>query len=140
MASQNTIVRAAIYPAIGVARVGNSQTEFFFGPEVVHPPSEPLGFYKDPSGALKRQAVRFRIYGYNAAGEVVAELTAGNTDITWTAEVANLKAAWYQFQIALDTPEANMNPPIVDPSLRRNANMQGADRKKIGRASCRERV
>ncbi len=125
------IVRAAIYPAIGVARVGNSQTEFFFGPEVIHPTSQTPGFYKDSSGALKRQAVRFRIYGYNAAGDVVAELTANNADISWNAHVANLKAAWYQFQIALDIPEAAMTSPAVDPSLRRNASVKGADREKL---------
>jgi hypothetical protein len=84
--TNSAIVRAAIYPAIGVARVGNSQSEFFFGPEVVHPASESPGFYKDATGALKRQAVRFRIHGYDAAGEVVAELTANNADISWTAQ------------------------------------------------------
>ena len=29
--SETTIVRAAIYPAIGIARVGNSQSEYFLG-------------------------------------------------------------------------------------------------------------
>ena len=99
-------MRAAIHPAIGIARVGNSDTEYFFGPEVPDPLSEPPGFYKDKKGALKRQAARFRVYGYNAAGEVVSELTADNADISWTVHVANTKGAWYQFQIALDIPEA----------------------------------
>src|SRR5690242_719705 len=98
------IVRAAIHPAIGVARVGNSADDFFYGPEVIDPPSEKPGFYKDATGALKRQAARFRVYGYNAAGEVVAELTSATADIEWTVHVANKKAAWYQFQIALDIP------------------------------------
>lgn len=101
------IIRAAIHPAIGIARVGNSQEEYFIGPEVVDPPTEQPGFYKDEAGALKRQAARFRVYGYNAAGEVVAELTASNADLRWTAHVANRKAAWYEFQIALDIPEAD---------------------------------
>jgi len=30
---ETTIVRAAIYPAIGIARVGNSETEYFLAPE-----------------------------------------------------------------------------------------------------------
>ena len=105
------VVRAAIHPAIGVARVGNSRTEYFIGPEVIDPRPEPPGFYRDASGALKRQAARFRIYGYNAAGEVVGELTAGDeTSIKWTVHVANRKAAWYQWQMAMDIPEAATHP------------------------------
>ncbi|GAA2518882.1 hypothetical protein GCM10010423_08850 [Streptomyces levis] len=100
------VVRAAVHPAIGVARVGDSADEFFLAPEVDDPPPRPAGSYKDATGALKRQAVRFRVYGYNAAGEAVAELTADNADILWTVHVANKKAAWYQFQLALDIPEA----------------------------------
>lgn len=50
------------------------------------------------------------MYGYNAAGEAVAELTADNADLRWTVEVANKKAAWYQFQLALDIPEAAQAP------------------------------
>lgn len=125
------VVRAAIHPAIGIARVGDSATEYFCGPEVTDPPSERPGFYKDATGALKRQAARFRVYGYNAAGEVVAELTSDTADIEWTVHVANKKAAWYQFQIALDIPEANLAAPAVDPSLRRNAAVRGADREKL---------
>lgn len=121
-----TIVRAAIHPAIGVARVGNSD-EFYIGPEVTEPEPAPAGSYKDAAGALKRQAARFRIYGYNAAGEVVSELTAENADIRWTVHIANKKAAWYQFQLALDIPEA----ASADPSLRRNRSVAGAARKKL---------
>ncbi|HKP54338.1 MAG TPA: LodA/GoxA family CTQ-dependent oxidase [Chloroflexia bacterium] len=121
------IVRAAIHPAIGIARVGNSEKEYFIGPEVPQPLPEPPGFYKDGKdgqGALKRQAARFRVYGYNAAGEVVAELTAANADISWTVHVANTKGAWYQFQIALDIPEASS----AYASELRNQSVTGADR------------
>src|SRR5688572_10860302 len=69
------IVKAAIYPPIGIARVGNSDDEYFLAPEVVDPLPEPPGFYRDGEGALKRQAARFRIYGLNAAGVAVRELT-----------------------------------------------------------------
>ena len=48
------VVRAAIHPAIGVARVGNSAAEFFYGPEVTDPPSEKPGFYKDATGAAEQ--------------------------------------------------------------------------------------
>ena len=105
-----SIVRAAIHPSIGVARLGNSPEEYFLAPEVVDPPPQPPRFYRDASGALKRQAVRFRIYGLNAQGQVVAELTQSNAEITWNVHLANKKAAWYQFQIALDIPEADSAP------------------------------
>jgi hypothetical protein len=114
---KTSIVRAAIHPSIGVARLGNSMNEFFLAPEVPEPAPQPPGHYRDPSGALKRQAARFRIYGLNAKGEAVAELTAANAKINWTVHLANKKAAWYQFQIALDIPEANSAPL----SLLRNA-------------------
>ncbi|MGH6918229.1 MAG: LodA/GoxA family CTQ-dependent oxidase, partial [Geminicoccaceae bacterium] len=80
----DVVVRAAIHPAIGVARIGDSKDAFFVGPEVVDPAPEPPDFYRDPTGALKRQAALFRIYGYNAKGEVVRELTADNAKIRWT--------------------------------------------------------
>ncbi|EUC12351.1 LodA/GoxA family CTQ-dependent oxidase [Paraburkholderia hospita] len=111
------IVSAKIHPAIGIARVGNAQTAYFIGPELSSPPSAVPGDRRDvATGALKRQAARFRIYGYNEAGEVVAELTPASAKIEWQVQLANLKASWYQFQIALDIPEADGAPP----SLRRN--------------------
>lgn len=115
--SDNCIVRAAIHPSIGVARIGNSQDEFFIGPEVTAPLPEAPGFYRDGTGALKRQAARFRVYGLNAEGQVVAELTDQNAEIGWSVHLANKKSAWYQFQLALDIPEA----PSAPPSLLRNA-------------------
>jgi hypothetical protein len=112
------IVRAAIHPAIGVARIGDSVNEFFIGPEVVDPPPEPPETYRDAAGALKRQAARFRIYGYNAAGEVVRELTADSAEIRWTVHLANKKAQWYQFQAALDIPEAvTLSVPRRNPAI-----------------------
>jgi hypothetical protein len=124
-----TIVRAAIHPAIGIARVGNSQDEYFLAPEVVEPVPLEAGSYKDATGALKRQAARFRIYGYDADGHAVRELTAADADIEWTVHVANTKAAWYQFQLALDIPEASR--PDTDPSDLRNATVTGAARDQL---------
>lgn len=118
------VVRASIHPGIGVARVGDSESEFFIGPEVRFPAPAPPGFYKDDSGALKRQAARFRVYGLDADDNVVVELNASNADITWTARVANKKAAWYNFETALDIPEAT-------PCDRRNRAYVGGDRAKL---------
>ncbi|HLJ86723.1 MAG TPA: LodA/GoxA family CTQ-dependent oxidase, partial [Candidatus Angelobacter sp.] len=112
------IVRASIYPGIGIARIGDSLKEYYVGPEVDNPPPQPPNYYRDPAGALKREAARFHIYGYNAAGEIVRELTSQNADIQWTAHLANRKAQWYQFQAALDIPEAvTMSVPLRNPNV-----------------------
>jgi len=121
------IVKAAIYPSIGIARVGNSQTEWYIGPEVPDPLPLPPGSYRDATGALKREAARFRVYGLNAAGTVVRELTSSDADITWTVQLANKKSAWYGFQLALDIPEASAAG--ATPTTLRNAMV--ADRRAL---------
>ena len=126
MEIDQTIVRAAVHPAIGVARVGNSKEEFFIGPEIPYPTADPTGGYKDPSGALKRQAARFRIYGYNKEGKVVAELNSENAEIEWFTHVANKKASWYKFTIALDIPEASDTSDDL-----RNNGIRGNERKSL---------
>ena len=121
---KNKIVRAAIHPAIGIARVGTSTEEFYVGPEIIANEKRPPGFYKDKQGALKRQAARFRVYGLDASGKVVKELTAKDAKITWTVHVANRKAEWFEFDVALDIAQAVPVP-------RRNVNFQGEDRKRL---------
>jgi hypothetical protein len=84
------IVKAAIYPSIGIARVGNSLDGWFVGPEVRYPEPMPAGYYRDAKGALKRQAARFRLYGLNVRGEIVRELTGGQQEgdeISWQVEL-----------------------------------------------------
>ena len=115
------IVKAGIYPPIGVMRVGNSAHEYFIGPLVSDPePQTDEYAYRDKTGALKRQAAQFRIYGFNAAGKAIKELTSENANITWHSHLANQKSSWYQFQIALDIPEAATAPP----SLLRNIDVK----------------
>ena len=97
-----------IHPAIGIARVGGSQEGYFIGPEVPHydgaPPPE-YGGWKDEDGQILRQVARFRIYGYDNAGNVLGEVTPGDSvDVTWRVHVANRKAAWYDFDEAMDIP------------------------------------
>ena len=46
--------------------------------------------------------------------------------MAWTVHVANTKAAWYEFQLALDIPEAS--DPRLPPSLLRNKGVVGAAR------------
>ncbi len=118
------IVRAAIHPAIGIGRVGNSRESFFFGPEVPGAlPRAPDGF-KDGDGAIARQAARFRVYGLDSEGEVVRELTAEEAEITWRVSVANSKAAWYEFDAPFDIPDA-------PPGARRNPEYEGDQRRDL---------
>ncbi|MCM0021101.1 MAG: LodA/GoxA family CTQ-dependent oxidase [Tagaea sp.] len=123
------IVYAKIHPSIGIARVGNSTAEdgFYVGPQVTEPSPMAPGFYRDGTGALKREVAEFRVYGYDANGRVVRELRMEDgVRIEWTVELANHKAAWYNFEIALDIPEAY--EPANKTTLR---NATVADRKSL---------
>jgi L-Lysine epsilon oxidase N-terminal/L-lysine epsilon oxidase C-terminal domain len=111
------IVRCEIHPAIGVARVGDGRG-YFFGPEVPGAYPEPNSGFKDGQGRVKRQVARFRIYGFDSKGNVVREVTSDEAEITWTVHVANKKAAWYQFDRALDLKDEKA-------SSRRNSSYRG---------------
>ena len=130
--ASGTIVKAKIHPAIGVVRLGNSVADdgFFIGPEVTTPVQTTAAMLRDASGALKRQAARFRIYGLDADDQVVAELTpdgsAAIVDIHWSVHLANKKAAGYRFSTALDIPEsATLALP------RRNSGVKGKARRAL---------
>ncbi len=124
--SNDTIVSAAIYPPIGVCRVGNSPDKFYIGPEVPDPAPLPPETYRDDQGRLSREAARFRIYGLNSDGVAVKELLpCDDTQIVWQVDFENQKSSWYEFQLALDIPEAADAPP----SKPRNASI--TDRAKL---------
>ncbi len=87
-----------IYPAIGIARIGNSETEYFLGPEA--PGVVPDGPYRDHAtpGRIKPQGARFRIYAFERddfGNETLKqEVVSGNTiKITWQVHLVNRKAA-----------------------------------------------
>ncbi len=122
------IVRAEIHPGIGIARVGNSTAEdgYLIGPEVAYPAPRRAGESRDETGAILRQAARFRIYGFDVNNNVVAEIDADSAEIEWTVHLANKKAAWYRFGGALDIPEAEkLSMPL------RNAAVRGSHRKQL---------
>lgn len=121
---QAAITSVAVYPPIGIARVGNS-AEYYFAPEVPGQAADAPGGYKDGTGQVKKQVVRFRIYGLDKDGNVVRELTAKDAKIEWRVHVANRKAAWYQFNNALDLPGLGI------PSSFRNGSVKGADRAQL---------
>jgi L-lysine 6-oxidase len=102
-----------IHPRVGVARVGNSLTEFYLAPETTGGlplPCDARGNqlpgvvtqFKDPTQAVKRQAARFKVMAVDTDG-AATEVTLG-TDVVrirWTAHIANKKACWYTFAVLL---------------------------------------
>lgn len=112
-----------IHPAIGIARVGDSPDEFYLAPEeggqlpnelLPDGKEQPITKFKDGEGRVKRQAARFRVFGYDDQGKKGQELAVGDsievtnpksgmlltgevTDIQWTVYLANKKSSWYEF-------------------------------------------
>ena len=89
-----------IHPAIGVARIGNSD-QFFIGPELPGVPGNWDGAakqflpFKDAQGRVLRQAARFRIFRIDESGNAVKEVTlADGVRIEWRVHVANRKASF----------------------------------------------
>jgi hypothetical protein len=129
----------AIYPSIGIARVGNSPTDFFIGPAIPGQAASDPDDFRDAEGRIKRQAAQFFIYALDENGAILGELNEDHgVKIDWRVDVANKKAAWYNFDIALDTPtaqglydmEGNATPhglPVL--SQKRNLEFQGEERK-----------
>ncbi len=113
------ITHVRIHPGIGIARVGNSDSDYYIGPEVMNPELTPFGATRDAAGAIKRQAARFRVYGYDAQGNVVAEIQQSkNSTVEWAVHVANRKAQWYEFNAAMDLPEtADITVPLRNPKV-----------------------
>ncbi|WP_164919602.1 LodA/GoxA family CTQ-dependent oxidase [Hansschlegelia zhihuaiae] len=116
-----------IFPPIGIARLGNSPTEFFLGPEAPNVVPEPQAGYKDEQGRIKRQGARFRLYAFFPDGSV-EEVTADHPDvglIEWTVALANRKAAWHEFDGARNVAKilaGQQSSPL------RNAGVSSKDR------------
>ena len=97
------MARFRIHPAIGVARVGNSQ-DFFVGPE--HPgipanwdsASKSFKPFKDSKGRVLRQGALFRVFEFDASGNPTGEVTGNEgVSVTWHVHVANRKASFFAF-------------------------------------------
>jgi hypothetical protein len=102
-----------IHPAIGIARLGNSPTKFFIGPEKPGLHRRPNGGYRDAKGRIKRQAARFRLFGYDKKGKLVKEITSADAKIEWTVHLANTKAAWKRF-VGLNPSSALRNASVTN--------------------------
>lgn len=95
-----------IHPAIGVARVGDSD-DYYIGPDTaaglpINPDGRPFtpADFRDADGKLKRQAARFTVYRYNGPDDPGTPISVKDADIEaiiWTVHVANKKASWYEF-------------------------------------------
>ena len=110
-----------IHPSIGIARLGNSPTDYFIGPEVSgYGPQPKDGLFKDNEGRVKRQAVRFRIYAYDSSDKVVKEITADDGSVTWKVHLVNRKSASNEFK-------SFFNPL---PTKKRNSDVVGEERER----------
>ncbi|MCK1307641.1 LodA/GoxA family CTQ-dependent oxidase [Bradyrhizobium sp. 45] len=111
------IAYAKIFPPIGIARVGDSETDWFLAPESPNPKDSRPEHFRDAEGGLKRQAARFRIFAFDEDDRVVQEITSREADIEWTVALANKKAAWFPFAsgtTALDWFNATVGKPAEE--------------------------
>ena len=149
----SSIAQFAVHPAIGIARVGNAPVEYFLAPEAPGQTPDPDGpvpgrhadwhpGFKDADGRIKRQACRFRVYALDESGEVVKEITADDAEITWEVHLAARKAAWYQFNNAMDLGDYAEEALMRNPSYAREqlaitpapAQISGRDKNRTGRS------
>jgi hypothetical protein len=87
-----------IFPPIGIARLGRSPNDYFIGPERPIQFGIPTGGFRDATGLIKRQAARFRLFGFDEGGNAVGEITLDNAiSVEWTVTLANTKAAADRF-------------------------------------------
>jgi hypothetical protein len=156
-----------IHPTVGVARVGNSDN-YILAPETmagapasgdmkvtgglpIRPGTEAETIrssdLRDATGALKRQAARFRVFAYPEVATETwprgdgTEVRIGDKigdrivkDIIWTVHVANKKANWFVLAETENQPQgiasyANGNlPDIRNPDLAHSAGPQPAQK------------
>ena len=116
--SLDNIEYIKISPGIGMARVGNSDTDFI-GPETPGiPPAPPGGNFKDADGKVLPMSARFRVYGYDIDDNVIMELNLDNPNVKsleWTVHLANKKAANYAFQGKYGFNSGELRNPTVQP-------------------------
>lgn len=114
-----------IFPAIGVARVGNAPQKFYIGPETYRGlPTNPdkrlftEADFRDADGKLCRQAAQFHVYKVENGVETEITLDSANIkSITWQVHLANKKPSWYAFQTSLGEDGYAPNHPLRNPHV-----------------------
>ena len=112
--------RYQIHPALGIARVGNSDNSFYLAPDgigelpiecdahgnEIRTRRRPkyVERFKDAKGQIRRQGARFRLFVYDKANpkDPGREVKLSDPDISqikWTVHLANKKAIWYSFYV-----------------------------------------
>ncbi len=100
---------ARIHPAIGIARLGNSEDDYFIGPEVPGVYQFPEGGFRDAENRLKRQGARFRVFGYDEIDRPVGEILERDAVIEWRVHLKNTKAVGRKFNGLLNPDEEHRN-------------------------------
>ncbi|PVF96132.1 hypothetical protein CPB86DRAFT_522864 [Serendipita vermifera] len=109
-----------IFPPIGISRLGDSNDEYFYGPEVPGRTDHPFGTFRDRDQRIKRQAARFRVYAYGEGHQALGELNLGNGfQLHWTVHVANKKPAYYHSR-----GQYRVHPQDPDPKTLRNPDVE----------------
>ncbi len=96
-----------IYPPLGCARFGNApaqKDQVIFTPEVPWANTYETEIdYLTEDGQIKKQAQRFYIYECDETGNPIQKLDKNDVEkIEWSVNVANKKAAWYDFNNSMD--------------------------------------
>ena len=119
------MIEYKIFPAIGIARVGNAPERYYIGPETYRGlPIMPDGSdftekdFRDDMGRLCRQAARFRVYRIeNGKSEEVTLKTDGVKSMRWNVHLANKKPSWYTFVPAEGVNGYAPNHPMRNPDV-----------------------
>lgn len=91
-----------VFPAIGIARVGDSESDYYIAPEATGEPVPPAGGFRDKAGKLKPQAARFGVWARVVADGVIGwhQITVEHGDFNWNVVVANTKTTNPVFGVA----------------------------------------
>lgn len=114
-----------IYPALGIARLGNGKAtkdDAVFSPEVPWANLFETDLnYLNARGEIRKQAQRFYVYQCDDFGKPESKLDLSEYSVVWTAEVANKKPFWYDFNNCLDlsvqTDNQNLSPTFFEQQI-----------------------
>jgi len=96
-----------IHPAIGIARVGDSD-QYYIAPDSpgalpteYSSASTNIGPFRDKDSKLLKQAAKFKVFKYDDEHPEGIEVQTGQDGVSfieWKAWIANKKSSWFQFE------------------------------------------